>query len=133
MSRFKQTGFTLIELLIVVAIIGFLMTIAYGFYGDNVIASNRTEGRSALQQAAGTLEKCKSLYGSYNAANCSYANFTSESNYYAITVARTATTFTLTATPVAGQPQDNDDDCDSLTLTNTGLKGGTGLDPTECW
>ncbi len=133
MSRKNQSGFTLIELIIVVAIIGFLMTIAYGYYGDYVIASNRTEGRAALQQAAGTLEKCKTLYGSYNAANCSYANFASESNFYNVSVARDATTFTLTATPVAGQPQAGDTYCTTLTLTNTGLKGATGSDPTECW
>ncbi len=133
MSRRKHSGFTLIELIIVVAIIGFLMTIAYGYYTDSVISSNRTVGRAALQDAMGTLQKCKTLYGSYNHANCSYANFTSESNFYNITVARTATTFTLTATPVAGQAQAGDAYCTSLTLTNTGLKGGTGTDPAECW
>lgn len=133
MSRRKQSGFTLIELIIVVAIIGILMTVAYGFYGDYVISSNRTEGRAALQQAAGTLEKCKTLYGGYNNVNCNYANFASESNYYNISVVRDDTSFTLTAAPVAGQPQSNDADCTTLTLTNTGLKGGTGADPTECW
>lgn len=133
MSRRKHSGFTLIELMIVVAIVGFLMSIAYSYYGSNVISSNRTIGRAALQAAAGQLEKCKTLYGSYNAANCSYANFASESNFYNISVARTATTFTLTATPVAGQAQAGDTYCTAITLTNTGLKGGTGSDPTECW
>ena len=123
----------MIELVIVVAIIGILSTIALGFYGDNVLAANRTEGRAALQAAAGTLEKCKSLYGSYNHANCNYADFTSESNFYDITGAIAATSFTLTATPVAGEPQANDADCTTLTLTNTGLKGATGADTAECW
>lgn len=133
MNYEKNEGFTLIELAIVVAIIGILSTFAFGFFGENVIASNRTEGRAALQTASATLEKCKSLYGSYNNANCGYADFNSESNYYAISVARTATTFTLTATLVAGQPQANDADCTAITLTNTHVKGGTGTDPTECW
>ncbi len=111
--------------MIVVAIIGILASVALGFYGDNVIASNRTEGRSALTQAANTLEKCRSLYGSYNHANCNYADFASESNFYNITGAIGATNFTLTATPVAGQPQSNDTDCTTMTLTNTGPVAGT--------
>ena len=135
MNRKNTAGFTLIELMIVVAIIGILATVALGFYGENVIASNRTEGRSALQTAAGTLEKCKSLYGRYDAANCNYADFTSESNFYTISGngTITATSFTLTATPVAGSAQAGDTDCTAITLTNTGVKNGTGADPTQCW
>jgi type IV pilus assembly protein PilE len=129
----KSKGFSLIELMIVVAIIGIISSIAVAMYGNYVIAANRTEGRSALQTAANTLEKCRSLYGSYNHANCNYADFTSESNLYDITSAIAATSFTLTATPSTGSPQNNDADCTTLTLTNTGLKGGTGADTTECW
>lgn len=127
-------GFSFIELMIVVAIIGILSTFALGFFGDNVIASNRSEGRAALTATAGSLEKCKSLYGAYNAGNCNVANtIATDTNYYSIdTTTRTATTFTLTATPVAGQPQANDTDCTTMTLTNTGVKGGTPA-TNECW
>ena len=98
-------------------------------------ATNRTEARSALTQISGALEKCRSLYGAYNNANCPVAlPFATENNYYSISAsAMTGTTFTLTATPVAGQPQANDTDCTTLTLTNTGVKGATGADTTECW
>ena len=126
-------GFSLIELMIVVAIVGILSTVAFGYYRSNIIASNRTEGRSALQAAAGTLEKCRSLYGSYNNANCNYADFTSETGLYDITSAIAATSFTLTATPAAGGGQTDDGDCTTMTLTNTGVKGGTGADATQCW
>jgi len=126
-------GFSLIELMIGVVIIGILSSVALGYYRSNVIASNRTEGRSALQTAAGTLEKCRSLYGSYNNANCNYADFTSETGLYDVTSAIAATSFTLTATPVAGGRQADDGDCTSMTLTNTGIKGGTGANTAECW
>ena len=134
MTAKTSAGFTLVEIMIVVAIVGILTAVAANMYSDNVIASNRTEGRSALQTAAGTLEKCRSLYGSYQAANCNYADFTSESNYYNITIGNLSdTTFTLTATPVPGSRQTGDTDCTTMTLTNTGVKAGTGGDPTECW
>jgi type IV pilus assembly protein PilE len=130
-----SNGFSLIELMIVVAIIGILTTIAMGFFGDSVIASNRSEGRAGLTATAASLEKCKSLYGAYNAGGCNVANtITTDTNFYSIdTTTRTATTFTMTATPVAGQPQASDADCTSLTLTNTGVKGGTGANAAECW
>ena len=131
----NSTGFTLIELLIVLVILGVLSSLAFGFFRDNVISANRTEGRSALQTAAGTLEKCRSLYGSYNHANCNYGDFTTETNLYQVTgnASILASSFTLTATPVAGEPQANDTDCTTLTLTNTGIKGGSGADVSQCW
>ena len=127
-------GFTLIELMIVVAIVGILSAVAVGWYGDNIIKANRSEGRATLSATAGSLEKCKSLFGAYNAANCNVANpVMSESNLYSIDTAtdKTATTFTLTASPAGRQLADTD--CTSMTLTNTGVKGGAGADSTVCW
>ena len=125
-------GFSIIELMIVVAIIGILSSIALGFYGDNVIASNRSEARATLSDTAGSLEKCKSLYGGYNSPNCAVALPDVTPTYYNISqTTLTATQFTLVATPKAGQA--NDGDCTSLSLTNTGVRTGTGADPTVCW
>ena len=124
----------MIELLIVMTIVAIIGVVAMGFFGDNIISANRTEARSALTQTAGSLEKCRSLYGGYNSANCNVAfPIATDTNYYSITGVVAASTFTLTATPVAGQPQANDGDCTTLTLTNTGLKGGTGADASACW
>lgn len=131
----KASGFTIIELVIVVGIATILMAIAFGFYGDNVIAANRTEARTTLTEVAASLEKCRALYGRYNHANCNVAfPVASDSNLYSITAPAMAnTTFSLTATPVAGGPQANDADCTTLTLTNTGVKGATGANTADCW
>lgn len=134
MRQKYNKGFTLIELMVVVALVGILSTVAVNAYIDNVIASKRSEGRAALTATAASLEKCKSLYGAYDHANCNVlATITTETNIYSIdtTTTRNATTFTLVATAVGSQVRD--DDCATLSLTNTGIKTATGVDTTDCW
>ena len=50
-------GFTLIELMVVVAVIGILSAIAYPSYAEYLRKSRRTDGRRALLEAAGAMEK----------------------------------------------------------------------------
>ena len=130
----QNNGFTLIELMLVLAIVGVLSAVALAYYGNQVTSSNRTEGRAALLQTASSLEKCRSLYGSYNHANCNVVTaFNTESGHYAISVgAMTATTFTLNAAPQNAQAGDGD--CATLSVTNTGIKGTSGTLPvSDCW
>ena len=131
----KTKGFSAIELMIVVAIVGIIVMVSAGYFGDNVVKANRTEARSALTETSGSLEKCRSLYGSYNAANCGVdLPFDTENDYYSVSATTmAATNFTLTATPKAGGPQVGDDACTTLTLTNTGIRGATGDDVDDCW
>lgn len=128
-----NNGFTLVELLIVIVIAGILSAIAFNSYVDNVTSSNRSEGRATLTQTAASLEKCKSLYGAYDHANCNVANtIATETGLYSIdTTTRDATTFTLEATHAGSQTRDGD--CITLSLDNTGLKTATGADTTDCW
>lgn len=130
MNSNRTRGFSLIELMLVVAVVAILGSIAVNSYRNNVIASNRTEGRAALAQTAASLEKCRALYGRYDNNNCNVTlPFFTESNYYRIeSTAMTGSTFTLTATPLNSQI--GDADCTLMSLTNTGIKGGNGG---KCW
>ncbi len=131
-----HSGFTLIELMMVIGIVAILAIVAAGFYGDNVIAAKRSDGRRGLQDTATSLEKCKSLYGTYNSANCAIADGStvpSPEGLYDIAVTTAASTFSLTATPSAGSSQNADTDCTSMTLDNLGQRGGTGADASVCW
>ena len=136
MNRYKSSGFTLIELMIVTAIIAILAAVSLGFYGNYVTRAARTDARTALTSTAASLEKCRSIYGAYNHASCNVTfPVTSDEAYYSIAQPAAAnlaaSTFTLIATPMGRQLADTE--CDGLSLTNTGLKSGTGTDPTKCW
>ncbi|WP_295802713.1 type IV pilin protein [uncultured Microbulbifer sp.] len=135
----KQKGFTLIEVMIVVAIIGIISAIAYPSYMESVRKSNRADGKAALNDVAQRLQRCFTAYSSYTHANCGVGqtldggSVSSGEGMYTVTGAVAATTFTLTAAPVAGTTQAGDSKCGSLTLTQAGVKGASGPQGTECW
>ena len=133
-------GFTLIELLVVVAIIGILAAIAYPSYQDSVRKGRRSAAQSLMMEMAnkqqqvlldarayalgaadvtalgyGTLPK--DVLGFYTIDSC-------PSNALTVPCVTTATTppsFTLIATPAAGQVPDG-----VLTLNNLGAKTHKG-------
>lgn len=92
----KQKGFTLIELMIVVAVIGILASIAIPAYTDYVTRGKLVEASSQLSDARVKLEQYFQDNRTYVGWACPAA--TKYFTFDCDTPARTATTYTLTAT-----------------------------------
>jgi type IV pilus assembly protein PilE len=132
----NQKGFTLIELMIVVAVIGILAGIAYPNYTQYVRRGKAAEATSTLANLKSRMEqyfqdnKTYADVGGGVVAPCSPAAGSTKYFTYSCTT-QTATTFTLTATPVSGQGVDNFtftiDQNNSKTSTFDGTVGAT------CW
>ena len=136
--KHQVLGFTLIELMITVAILAILARIGYASYMKSVISANRSDATTALINWSQVLERCytQNFYYENSTSDCSAptANNTYSANkYYSITGTRTATTYTLTATPVTGTIQSRDSSCTQFTLDNTGSRGSSPSAASVCW
>jgi type IV pilus assembly protein PilE len=143
----RMRGFTLIELLVAVAIVGFLASIAYPSYINQVIESRRNVGKSALLQVADRQEQYFMDNKRY-AADLTRLGFSadpvivdkqgaevgadSEERVYAISLTgATQTTFSLQAAPQLWQAK-KDTDCGTLTLSSEGQRSQAGI-ADDCW
>jgi type IV pilus assembly protein PilE len=149
----RPGGFTLIELMVVVAIATILFAIAVPSYMTYIRQSRRTEAKTAVLDLAAREER----YLSTNPA--AYTNVPGNlgyngawplavgSGYYQVTVCSpacapsaiaTAPSYTVTATPVAGQSQVNDAQCTSFSVDSAGQQyangtGGAAVATPYCW
>lgn len=125
----RSSGFTLIEAMIVVGILAIVVALAYPTYIDQVRKARRADAESSLLAAAQILERCFTRLNAYNDAACPDPEGLSDDGYYDITVARTATTYTLTATAQGDQANDP---CAVYTLDHLGNKS-PAPGPDRCW
>ncbi len=138
-------GFTLIELMTVIAVVGILVAIAIPSYEFALVKSRRGQAKADLVELAQTLERfytVNNTYGPPLGTNVYTLPFDDsprdraddESGYTIALTTHTATTFTLTATPVHAQLT-GDTKCGALTVDHTGQKGksGTAAAVSDCW
>src|SRR5512145_330042 len=112
-ARARSRGMSLLELMAVVAIVAILGTIAVNTYRGYLLRTNRTDARMALLRVQAAQEKFFLQNNRYaDTAELTPAPAdgglgvpsTTPGGHYTITLARpTTTTYTATATAIAGQ------------------------------
>ena len=128
----RQRGFNLIELMIVVAIIGILAGIAYPMYTDYTLRGQIAEGHATLADMRVRLEQYFQDNRTYVGAPICTTVPTPK--YFTMACVTTATTYTVTATGVAGNTQPF-----AFTINEAGqrvttaTKSGWGTAPKNCW
>jgi len=132
-------GFTLIEVMVVVAIIGILAAVALPAYKDQVTRGKRSTAQAVLLEGSQFMQRFYAAQNTFTAGDTNFPAVLKQSpkdvaaanKAYTISVAVTARTFTLTATPVLA-----DSKCGNLTLDDTGTKGLSGTysgTVADCW
>lgn len=143
----EQKGFTLVEAMMTVLIIGIIGAIAYPSYLKQVVKSGRSDAKVALNEAAQRMQRCFTANGKFNPDEgaCTVLDslnsddgLASDEGFYTLSVSGlAASTYKITATPVAGKRQSEDEDCISFSINQAGVKTAKkrgGADNTSvCW
>lgn len=120
----RSRGFTLLELMITVMIIGILAAIAYPAYGGYLVKGHRSAAQAHLMELALAQSQYLADSRSY-AASPEALNMPTPaavSAWYTVTIAALPgppTSYTITATPVAGSKQVADG---VLTINSAGTR-----------
>ena len=138
--QLRLAGFTLIEVMIVVAIISIIAAFGIPSYTSYMEKTRRVEAKTILSEIAGEQQRFFTENNRFAAdlTEMGYptAAMLSENGFYSASVtANTASSYTITAAPVAGGAQESDSDCGSFTINSAGIKGvdGAALAADECW
>jgi type IV pilus assembly protein PilE len=129
---FAQPGFTLIEVMVVVVVIAILAAVAVPNYTQYVQRGYRAQAMASLLQDANWMQQQFTANNSYPATTAVLPQ-NGNPKYNIVINASTASTFTLSATPVTN------DKCGTFTLDNTGLRSTKGdgatpvATPADCW
>lgn len=122
----SQQGFTLLELMIAAAVVAILAAIALPSYTAYVRRTACEDVKGTLTGAAGLMERFRAQNNSYVGATLgAYAQSPVDTTaIFNIALAnQTASSYDLTATPVAGGIMAGRG---TVTLSSTGIRGGTG-------
>lgn len=134
--RSAARGFSLIELMVAVTILAILAAVAFPSYRNHVVKTHRDTAKACLVEHAQFLERYYTTNLTYEGANPALGCQTESGMDDRYTFAAddlTATTYTLTATPIGAQAT-SDTKCGVLTLYEDGSReeGGSG-DLADCW
>lgn len=134
-SRRHVHGFTLIELMITVVIVGIIAAIAYPSYQQHVYKARRAEAKAAITDVAQQLERWYSNQLTYVGGPTVP---TQALQYYNVVVnVASATQYTITATPIAGNAQAGDTRCATLSMNQSMIKSAKDSQNNDttsaCW
>lgn len=133
----RVQGFTLIELIITVVIVSILATVALPAYQNSVRKSRRADAQATLLTMQLQLEKWRANNDDYTGRTAQQlgapAAGTAIAAYYTFAVTNAgATTFTVSATAIAGKAQADDQQsgtsCATLSIDQSGTRS-----PAACW